>query len=151
MPLVTRKFGNYKALNAFYLGKIRGGADLSKLANALFLHGKTLIFTTPAGTVTFAASPAAAQNPMKLSDVKVEIEAQVATVKAEIVDYALQLWTATPGTIVLSKDGTANSFFGFDTAVDTTAKIVAVPGGAAPKFIALAPGYDGSLFLTTED
>lgn len=151
MPLVIRKFQGLKALNLFMTGKIRGGVDLSKSIGGLFLHGRTLVFNTPAGTVTFASSPASAQVPITLKEALTQIEAAVATVKTEVVDNNLVLSTATPGPIDLDLTGTANSIFGFDTAADTTATPVNPSAGAVPKFVSLVAGDGGSYLLVTED
>jgi hypothetical protein len=152
MALVIKKFSGLADLNAFTRGLLRGSSDLVKMPGSLYLHGRTLIFATPAATVTFAASPAAAQVPLTIAQVKAQIEAQTAA--AVFVSFnqgALELRAAPAGVLVLDKDGTANALLGFDTVTDTTVTPLAAPGGGPPTFISVGPEGSQSNYLLTYD
>lgn len=141
MPLVARKF-NLPELNAFLAGSIGAGTKLTQPENgaALYLHGKTLIFSTPSVTVTFVASPANGQIPLTIPTLLSQIDTQTShAVKGGLSGGRLTLVLAAGGTLVLTKDGTANPLLGFDTSKDMTGKPVAITGGSAPTFVSLSP------------
>lgn len=152
MAIVARKFASLADLNAYLGGRLRGSTNLMRSGESLYLHGLTLIFTTPAETVTFAATPAVAQVPLTIQEVKTQIEAQTTGVVVGFVNGALELYMSTPGAIGIDKDGTANALLGFDNSADRAATPVSEPGGAAPAFVALSPeSGSNSYILTTED
>lgn len=144
MALAFRKFSNVDDMALFLKGHLLGGVQV---ANALFLHGKTLIFNTPSATVTFAASPAAAQVPLTLQQVKTQIEAQATGVTARFNKGRLELYATTPGSIVLDQAGTATAQLGFDAAVDQSAAPYNVPGGAAPALVQVVPDMASNSYL----
>lgn len=151
MVLDIRKFSGLSELNAFVKGKLRGSTDLIKNSGSLYLHGLTLIFATPVGTVTFAASPTSAQVPLTLAQVRAQIEAAVATVSCRFVQGRIELFLTAPGPLVLDKTGTANSLLGFDTTTNSSVAPVNPAAGASPKFVALAPeGQAGTYLLVTD-
>lgn len=147
MPLNYRKFSSVDDATLFLKGHIIGGVDLSRTPSALYLHGKTLVFNTPAGTVTFAASPTAAQVPLTMAEVKEQIEADVAGVTVRFNKGRLEVWTTTPGAISLDATGTANAMFGFDAAADTVGAVYGVPGGAAPALVSIVPDTGSNSYL----
>jgi hypothetical protein len=152
MALVTRKFGTLADLNAFYGGRIRGSVPLTRTPGSLFLHGLTLITSTPAASVTFAATPAAAQVPLTLQEVKEQIEDQsAAALTVNFVAGHLELRATTPGALVIDKDGTANPLLGIDTSADSSAAVVSEPGGSAPTFVALGSDSGSNSYLLTTD
>lgn len=151
MVLDIRKFSSLESLNAFIKGRLRGSTDLVKTPSSLYLHGRTLIFATPAATVTFAASPTAAQVPLTKAQVKTQIEAQAAGVLVSFVQGAIELRANPAGTLVLDKDGTANALLGFPTKADTTVTPVSPPGGSNPEFISVGPEGSQSTYLLTLD
>ncbi len=151
MVLDIKKFSGLDSLSSFLKGRLRGTSDLVKNTAALYLHGKTLIFATPAETVTFAASPAAAQVPLTLAQVKTQIEAQTTGVSVGFVQGAIELYMTTPGTLVLDKDGTANAYLGFSSVADSTVKPINPSGGAAPKFVSLVPEPGAGTYLLVTD
>lgn len=153
MPLVARKFGKLADVNAFFIGKLVGGVNIFKDAGSLYLHGLTLVFTTPAATVTFAASPAVAQVPLTPAQVKSQIETQTTNgVLVSFRDGCLELIAAPSGTLVLGAAGTANSKLGFMSGAASTAKPVTAPGGAAPSLVSLSPdtGSNGYILVVSE-
>ena len=148
MALVIRKFSGLSDLNAFVTGRLRGSVDLTKTHSSLYLHNLTLEFTTPAETVTFAASPAAAQVPLTLAQIKAQIEAQTTGVSVAFSQGYLELFMTTPGLIALAAGGTAKPLFGFAAAA-SSARPLNPPGGAAPTFISLSPEGSQSNYLLT--
>ena len=148
MVLNVKKFSGLADLNSFIAGKLRGSTDLVKNPGSLYLHGKTLIFATPVGTVTFAASPTAAQVPLTVAQVRAQIEAAVATVSCRFVQGRLELFLTAPGPLVLDKDGTANELLGFDTKTDSSVTPINPAGGASPTYVDLTPeGISGTYLL----
>jgi hypothetical protein len=148
MALVIRKFSGLSDLNAFVTGRLRGSVDLTKTHSSLYLHNLTLVFTTPAATVTFAASPAATQVPLTLAQIKAQIEAQAAGVLVSWVNGYLELRASPAGTLVLGAGGTSKPLFGLPAAA-TTVTPLNPPGGAAPTFISVGPEGSQSNYLLT--
>lgn len=153
MPLVARKFGKIADVNAHLIGKLVGGVDIFRNSGSLYLHGLTLIFTTPAATVTFAASPAAAQVPLTPAQVKTQIEAQTTNgVLVSFRDGHVELIASPSGTLVLGAAGTANAMLGFMAGAASTVKPVTAPGGAAPSLVSIGPdtGSNGYILMVNE-
>lgn len=145
MALNFRKFNTVDEVSTFLKGHLIGGVDVK--GRQLFVHGLTLIFTTPSATVTFAATVASAQNPLTLQQVKTQIEAQAAGVTAKFNRGRLELFATTPGAIGLDKDGTANAIFGFTSAADMAAAPYNVPGGAAPALVQIIPDNGSNAYM----
>lgn len=147
MPLNFRKFNSVDDVTLFLKGHIIGGTDLNRTPNALYLHGKTLIFNTPGATVTFAASPTNAQVSLTLQQIKAQIEAQAAGVTAKFNKGRLELFV-TAGTLInLDSAGTANGLLGFDTAADTASVVYAAPGAAAPALVSIVPDVSSNAYM----
>lgn len=151
MALDFKKFARLDDVIIFLKGHLLGSADLVKSKSSLYLHGLTLIFTTPAETVTFAASPASAQVPLTLAQVKAQIEAQTTGVVVEFNMGRLELYMATPGAIGIDKDGTANPLLGFATSADMAATPYAEPGGTAPALVQIVPDTGSNSYLVVVD
>lgn len=145
MALSVRKISTLDGVNRFLNGSIAGGKDLRGYGNQLFLHGKTLVFNNPAGTVTFAATPAGGQVPISLADVLSQITAQLATVTPKLEDGKLALAVTAGGAVSLDETGTANAYLGFRSVGDTVGVVYNPPGGAAPALISI-----GDLAMTEE-
>jgi hypothetical protein len=146
--LYARKFGTLEAVNTFLRGGIKGGAELSP--TVFGLHGKTLVFNAPSGTVTFADATGAG---LTLDAIATQIKAAIATLAVRFDSRHVVLEYATPGTAVnLDNTGTANAAFGFDTAADTVGKVFAPYTGSAPRLLSLQPWgqMDGVVTVTEE-
>jgi hypothetical protein len=144
--LTARKLQGMEGVNNFLKGRLLGGIDLRPAK--FFIHGKTLIFTTPSSTVTFT-SGAGAQVPLSAKDILAQIGSQTANaVRAEFSrDGRLVVYAATPGVITVAANGTANADLGFPAAASTAAPINE-PGGAAPEFVTLeAVGTDEDSYI----
>jgi len=150
--LVVRKFGSYNDANLLLRGDILSGplgnaAPVVSPTLLLGLHGKTLIFTTPATTVTFSD---ATQAGLSISAIALQI--QTALTASHVVsaqERRLRIEKATPGVIVLSGTGTANALLGFGNTTTTTVKYAA-PDGVAPRFISMVQA-DGQAFLVVTE
>jgi len=152
---VTNKFREIAEVNLFLNGGIRGGVAIDSFAQnistgngalvAPVLAGKTLIFTTPAKTVTFAVGG----DPAGRLTAK-EIIAQIVAggqLAATLIGGQLAITEGTPSTgTVLSAAGTANALLGFDIAVATSGKVYGTPYGNAP----VAP-YLGMAYSTNDN
>lgn len=147
MALNFRKYSSMDEAALFLKGHIIGGVDLLRTPGSLYLHGLTLVFNTPGATVTFAASPAAAQNPLTVQQVITQIEAQAAGVTAKLYKGCLELYMATPGAISLDSLGTANALLGFSRDSDSANAPYNVPGGAAPALVQIVPDVSSNSFL----
>lgn len=164
MALKTLRFEDYRMMDVFLRGGIVGGAQLplstaqgpgapnSATKLAVFgLHGKTLKFTTPAVTVTFADASGVGLSPK-------EILAQINTALG--VNYVARFSAErlfiedkdASGPVVLDgATSTARQVFGFPPAT-VTGVVYAAPDGTAPRLIAYAPDnkMDG-LVATVEE
>lgn len=157
--LYARKFGTLEEVNTFLRGGIKGGAPLTLQPSgpvgaqtlAVFgLHGKTLVFNAPAGTVTFAD---ATSSGLTLDAIALQIKTAIAALAVRFDSRRVVLEYATPGTAVnLDNTGTANALFGFDTAADTVGKVFAPYTGSAPRLLSLQPWgqMDGVVAVTEE-
>lgn len=148
MALVIKKFSGLSDLNAFVRGTLRGGVDLAKTSSSLYLHGLTLIFTTPSATVTFASTGTAAQVPLTLAQVKSQIEAQAAGVLVTFNQGMIDLRMSTPGTIALAAGGTAKGLLGLPAGA-ASATPLSAPGGSAPSLVSVGPEGSQSNYLLT--
>lgn len=151
MALRFRKFPSVDDLSLLLRGHILGGVDILRSPGALYLHGKTLIFTTPSATVTFAASPASAQVPLTVAQVIAQVEAQATGVSVNINRGAIELYMTTPGAIALNSTGTANGQLGFDSATPTTGAPFNAPGGSAPALVQIVTDGGSNAYMVVTD
>lgn len=155
--LKVRKFGSHNEVEFFLRGGLRSGALPSSgpvVDETIYgLNGKTLVFTTPAATVTFSVT-GGDQAGLSLKDVIAQIQAALGgSYVVGVQNRSLIVTAVTPGVIVLSKNGTANPILGFDTTTDTTTKKYAAPTDAAPRLISIdtfGPS-ESVLLVTTEE
>jgi len=155
MALKFHKFQSISAMDRFLNGRIAGGVDIPKTHSALYLHGKTLVFTTPAEEeVIFEAAPATAQVPLTMAQLVEQIEDQATGVKALINrEGQLEMYMEPPGEIVLASSGTANRQLGFSSSSATSNTPCAAPGAAeAPRLVQIIPdtGSNGYLVVTDD-
>lgn len=168
MALQLRKHSNIELVDLYLKGGIIGGSAITQIAaegltqvsasvtaqSALYLHGKTLHFNTPAITVTFVASPANINAPITLRTAMAQILSQTTNVvKPQLIQGRMALVNATAAAIIsLNKDGTANALFGFPADADTVGTKYAAPGGAAPALVSIVPcNNDNSYLVVTNE
>lgn len=152
MALNLRKLASIDEITVLLKGHILGGVNVPGTHSARYLHGKTLVFNTPADTVTFVATPASAQVPLSLQEILDQITTQAAGVSAQFNRLGqLELFVTTPGPINLDLTGTANAMLGFDTAVDTAAAPFDVPGGTPPALVQVVSDHGSNSFLVITD
>ena len=131
-------------LNHFLQGGILGGRVVGRTFYRI--HGKTLIFTNPIGTVTFAAPGGSQEVPLTIQDIKAQIELAIVTLRVTYVEGYLGINRAIPSVgVVLSAAGTANTILGFSDSAVTTGKFFNQPGGGVPEFVTLS-NTDQALF-----
>jgi len=129
--------------------KVEGQRGLELSFEGLF--NKTLIFTDPLVTVTFAL-PASGLDVYPFQEIKAQIETQ------EPLLLVTKLW----GQLVLTRKivttgvnlnnlGTANSILGFSTTAPTIGKVYDPPGGAAPRLINAVQLWGGMLQVVVEE
>jgi hypothetical protein len=113
------------------------------------LHTKTLVFSTPAGTVTFADSTGKG---LTIQEVLKEINSDLATVRSFMRDGVVFILHATLASAVVidGATSTARSILGLPNGSITGTKFNP-PGGAAPRLLLLSEGASGSIILTTEE
>ncbi len=143
MSIRVYRFETSTDAEHFLNGGISGGAEIVHAGRVLGLHNKTLIFTSPAGTVTFSDPTGAG---LSAGDIKSQIEAALATLKVTYHGYKIRIIRATPtAPVVLSNTGTANPIFGFGSAVAATGVVFNPIGGAAPAIMTTEanPNSDG--------
>jgi hypothetical protein len=137
--LKARKFIDLTEVNNFLRGGVIGGKDL-KSGGVFGLGGKTLVFTSPSATVTFATAHNSSQEVLTLKDILAQINAVGAlTGYAKSGEGHIFLEDPAGSTkVVLSNTGTANALLGFDP--DGVSGIVfAAPGGTPPALISVDP------------
>lgn len=142
MALKILRFDDTNTAQHALNGGISGGAQITG-GRIMGLHGKTLIFNTPAGTVTFSDPTGAGLSP---DDIQTQIQAVHAGLVAQFYRGYLRIIEATPTSgVVLDTDGTANVVFGFGNKVDTTGIVYAPYDGAAPRLLEFrgSPRMDG--------
>jgi hypothetical protein len=136
MALLVRKVGDLIELNVLLRGGIFSGREIKA---ALYgLDGKTLVFTTPAATVTFDTNPEGSQQSLSLQDIVEQINATVGlTGYAKAFKSRIQLQKPTGNAaVVLSGTGTANALLGFGDST-VTGVVYAAPGGSAPALVSI--------------
>jgi hypothetical protein len=135
------RFGDTDAAEHTLNGGIVSGKQMS--GKLLGLHGLTLIFGTPAGTVTFNDPTGEG---LSVGDIKDQIVAVHATLTVQFYEGSLRIRdTDVSSAVVLDKDGTANAYFGFSKAKDISGTVYNPPDGAAPRLIdfSSSPRMDG--------
>jgi len=143
MPIRVHRYENAIDVEHFLNGGITGGREIVSSAPVLGLHGKTLVFNAPAGTVTFS-DPAGVG--LSAAQIKSKIEGTIATLKVTWVHRRIRIiLAAMTSKVDLDATGTANEIFGFSSTSDTAGTVYAGPSGSAPKIIATEanPNADG--------
>jgi len=129
----VRKIGSIFELNLFLNGGLLSSRKIGNLA-LYGLHGKTLEFTSPAGTVTFATPGSSLQEGLTLKEIVTQINA-IHSGYARMYKEALVL--SGPSPVVLDASSTALELLGFDKA-GMTGVAYGKPGDAAPALISVA-------------
>lgn len=132
MAFKVHTFATPNEVEFFLNGGVVGGKSVVGIGGkVLGLHGTTLVFNSPAGTVTFSDATGAG---LTYQQVKAAIEAVHATVTVSF-DHGRIRLVDSGGAVSLDKTGTANTIFGFSTGSDTVGVAYAAPGGAAPALV----------------
>jgi len=153
MALRVRKVAEQEELNTLLRGGITGGRKL--LSGIFGLDGVTLVFSSPAATVTFATTPSSSQVALSAKEILDQINAVGALSGYAHTDQAGKLVIEDPAgatAVVLGNTGTANAALGFSDG-GATGVVFGGPGSGAPEVIALSPDAQGSgtfILLTDE-
>jgi hypothetical protein len=133
MALKIYEFDTVKEMEFFLRGGITGGKVAHKNGRIHGLHGRTLVLTAPAATVTFADPTGAG---LTLAEVATQIHAVAAAVSVNWLSGALGLVMTTPtAAVVLSASGTANTIFGFSNSTSNTGRYFNGPAGTTPRLV----------------
>jgi hypothetical protein len=125
------RFGDTDSAENALNGGISGGKPVS--GKVMGLHGKTLVFNTPAGTVTFSDSSGEG---LSVKDISDQVVAVQATLLVQFYNGYMRIREITPsGGVNLDATGTANSAFGFSSTGDTVGTVYGPPDGTAPRLI----------------
>lgn len=144
MALKIFEFDTAKEMEFFFQGGVRGGRQVTNQSGRVFgLHGKTLILTSPAATVTFSDATGAGLSFDAIAD---QIRTAAPTVSTFWRDGTMHLQLTTPtAAVTVDKDGTANAVFGFSSAKDHAGLYVNGPAGVVPHIVETGtkPRFDG--------
>lgn len=163
--IVVRELQDITEVNALLQGGIIGGKSLHSAQSPAGsphvnegiynLHGKTLIFTSPASeTVTFASTNSIEQEPMTLQQISTQIEAQTTGVEVRWTkDRRLILIETIPSNgVTVTNAGTANALLGFGTGVNSSGKFYNSDFTNSPFILSVSPSsLSGSFVITTEE
>lgn len=153
--LKLHRVGSQAQVNILLQGGIMGGVQLrpqpSQNKTVIFgLHGLTLVFTTPIGTVTFSDPTGAG---LTLEDILLQIRTTIATLQPTFVDQRLVVLEATPtnGVALNGAISTAAALFGFPP-VSVAGTKYAPEDGTAPRFLWFESNAQmDSLYVITEE
>lgn len=152
--LKTRIVPTVQDLDLMLRGGIKAGSQL-KPPIVLGLHGLKLVFTAPAGTVTFADATGAG---LSFKDILSQMTTAIATLRPRFVDGRLFIETATPSAVILNTQeaqSTAARVFGFATtsgASTLAGTLYAAPDGSAPRLVNISPASQmDSIIVVTEE
>ena len=151
MALKTYRFASHKEMDTFLRGGISAGAKIklavspgpgapnsaTKLA-VQGLHNKTLVFTTPAKTVTFADASGAG---LSLKEILAQINTGLGAGYTARFDDSLLIIEdddASGPVVLTGATSTAASVFGFPP-VTVSGVVYAPPDGVAPRLLMHAP------------
>ena len=141
---------HHSMLEHLLQGGIIGGKVVGSPPSNLLLHGLTLVFNAPAGTVTFTSS-GGVQEPLTLQEIKTQIEAAVAvTVTFSYGQIAFKETVPSAG-VDLDATGTANALLGFGSGGDAVGTFYNPPGGGAPELVSIGQVGDGFLQVVTSE
>ena len=120
-------------------GGVTGGrVTVNQRGTTPGLSGTTLIFLSPAVTVTFSDTSGVGLNPQ-------DIVNQIVAVNSTIVPFwrggclNLLLTPAAASNVAVSHAGTANPIFGFSSATDNVGVFYAGPTGLIPRLVPVDP------------
>ncbi len=154
MPLLVRRVPpTLDDVNNILRGGVRLPLPMRGDARIYGLHGLTLVFTTPAGTVTFSDASNAG---LSAKQIAAEIKGDNSAVSVKIVDQVLYIEDAdVSGPVVINKEtSTAGPLLGFknDVGGTITGKVYDAPGGTPPCLVSLSEtGQMDGLILITEE
>ena len=149
----TRKFGTLEELEIFLQGGVIGGVDLFKRSTApggqglWGLVGATIVFTTPAATVTFTGTET-----LSVQDVISQIGTQTTSaVQPRLYRGRLVLIEASPSAgLVATSASTALPLLGFGDGGFSTS-LINSDGSTSPYLITVQHTNDNFYFLATEE
>ena len=149
--LTFRRMKSEFEANNFLQGAIRLPLPYKGNERIFGLDGLTLVFTAPAGTVTFAD---AASEGLTLKEVIEQINTDVAALRAELRDGVLYVKQVTPSASVVLNlaTSTAAPIFKLKTTGTLSGKFYNPPDGVAPRLVSFADTgvMDGFTLLTEE-
>lgn len=133
--IIIQRFGTYPAANHAMSGGIIGGAPTDKMFEGLV--GKTITFTSPAGSKTFTQPAGTNLGQLKFSDVKAQLEGAIANLKVLSIDNKLAFGHATAGSSVTlgAVDEPARVILGLPNKEAIAGRFLNAPSGTAPRFL----------------
>jgi hypothetical protein len=150
MALRIKKMAELEEVNTFLRGGHIGGKSLK--GGLYGLDGKTLVFTTPVGTVTFATPNNSQQESLSLRDIMDQINAVHTGMAHTGQGGKLFLEMPTPAGIVATSASSALALLGFDKA-GLSGTVYNPPAGATPALrqLAATPLGAGSFILLLDE
>lgn len=147
--LKVQKLSDLQIVNMTLQGGLLSGKDIG--AGSVYgLDGKTLVFTSPVGTVTFATPNGSEQEPLTLKEIVAQINAVPALAGYAHI-YKGKLMLKGAAKVTMSNTSTAAADLGFDSG-GSTGTLYAAPGGSAPALVSIQEAeHTPNTFLLTTD
>ncbi len=137
--IVILKFSTITEANNWMKGAINGGAPPS--GDFAGLVGKTITFTSPAGSCTFTQPATTPTGLMKFADVKTQLEAAIAGLKVDCEGSKLVFYLSSGAAAcalgAVNEGGRVP--LGLPNNVALSGVLLDVPGGTAPALVSIVP------------
>lgn len=147
--IVIKKFATFPEANLVIQGGLITGVDVSKSFEGLV--GKTITFTSPAGSCTFSQPSGKPLGQLSFQDLVSQLETAITNLDVVNINGRLAFRHKTAGSAVTlgSANEPARVILGFANNVAINGQCLNGPGGSAPKFLEHVT-ENGSISIATE-
>lgn len=136
--LVTQKFNSLQEANDWCVGAIVGA--VRPHGNFQNLVGKTITFTSPAGSCTFTQPTADPSGMMDFAAVQSQLQTAIPNLKVQTAGENIVFKNSTGAAVTLaSANEPARSALGLANNAAISGVVLNAPGGSVPAFVGLVP------------